>query len=112
MQGGAGSNTGGTGIKKDIGPKRERGALLGLRESEPNRSGSSEPNRFRISYLKACSGFFLIFSFSFSLFLLSRERGSAFSLEIRQRALPSSPASGRFRRGGRRAAAAAPPRRS
>jgi len=49
--------------------------------SEPNRYGSSEPNRFNIGYIKASAGFFAIFSQPFSFFSLSRERGSAFSLE-------------------------------
>jgi len=72
--------------KSDWAMKRERHA--GPWEKEPNRSGSSEPDRFKISYLKAISGFFFIFSFSFSFFSLSRQRGSALSLEFR----PSSPA--------------------
>ena len=48
-------------LKKDIGPKRGRGALLGFGRKKPNRSGSSEPDRFRISYLKGDGRFYFSF---------------------------------------------------
>jgi len=65
---------------------RDSRRFWALGERKPNRSGSSEP--VRINYIKACSGFLVIFQFSFSFFPLSRERGSALSLEFRS----SSPA--------------------
>ena len=69
MQGGAGSNMGGARIKKkDIGPKKREEALLGLWEREPNRFGSSEPDRFRIVYIKGFPVFFCHFFFPFSFF--------------------------------------------
>jgi len=60
--------------KKEIGPRKKRGTV-GLGESEPNRSGSSEPDRFMISYLKGDDWFFLfIFQLlSLSSFFLERE---------------------------------------
>jgi len=93
-------------LKKGYWAKKRERRCWAL-ECEPNRSGSSEPDRFRISYLKAISGFFLNFSFSLSFFPLYRERGSALSLEFchRRGFLPRRV--GRFRRGGRRAIAAA-----
>ena len=88
--------------KVELGQKKKwTGAGPG--ECEPNRSGSSEPDRFRISYLKAIFGFFSHFFFFFlflpSFFFISRERGSAFSLESGHLLRLG----GRFRRGGRRA---------
>ena len=73
-----------------------------------NRSGSTEPNQFKINYIRALNGFFGHFLVSFSLFSLSRERGSALSVEFchYRHLLPRRV--GRFRRGGRRAIAAAP----
>ena len=61
--------------------KRRQQALLGLEKEKSNRFGSSEPDRFRIVYIKGFPVFFLIFSFLSLSSLISRERGSAFSLE-------------------------------
>jgi len=54
--------------KTEMGQKKAAGAA-GLGERKPNRSGSSEPDRFRIVYIKGFPVFFLIFLFF--LFLLS-----------------------------------------
>jgi len=65
--------------REDWAAGRERTAGLKL-----DRFGSTEPNRFS-AFIKICrAGFFAHFSPSFSLLLLSRERGSAFSLEFRR----------------------------
>jgi len=97
--------------KKEVGPKKERKGALGL-EREPNQSGSNEPDRFSIGYIKGRGRVFSHFSTSFSLFPLSRERGSVFSLESCSDCCLLPRRVGRFRRGGRRVIAAAPPRRS
>ena len=52
-------------------------------ECEPNLTGSREPDRFRIIIKRESGPVFLFFPFSFSFFFISRERGSALSLEFR-----------------------------
>jgi len=73
-RGGYARNKGGAGIKKvELGQKRG-GQALGPGECEPNRSGSSEPDRFRISYKGQAPVFLVTFShLSLSSLFLERE---------------------------------------